>query len=522
MQNDRLLLPSIKSILLYIFLITFLVFISSWQSLNFHFWKDDWHRLWIAYYRPDLLLNLFGLADQPGMTLEEMYLGPIFGFNPLYWQITGLILKILASLSVSLMILGITRSRRIAAIAGLFFSSCVIGIESFTWASTQVTALNIIFFGVGFYFWVKSFEENYLLGFICSLLFLLISILISPGRTAGLPILILIWDILSFIKNPSQKKAKLAILRITTFLSVLLLTFLILQGKNMGGLAFRSSESLGIITGDFIPRISNLLASIGNLIIGWVIPIQETAGLSSPTILALLSFFIFFILLCLTTIRFLIFRTNILQWRLFFLLFIPIAYLPNWWFYNYVTAGTSYRYLSISSIALAYLVSSYISSLNRKYFLSACLLVLGLNIIYTNIFLSSQLPYRSVTSVNHVWNQIDSLVPKNETDIIFVYTGQDPYRLMLLDWSATYPFGIKRAVTNPQDFPILLYDSETIKKMLCGEEVNLNNGIIPYTHYKKTPLSHLYAWRLDQGNIINESAKYRDFFKSQVTCSLQE
>jgi len=166
-------------------------------------------------YRPDILPKLFVSSEQPGGTLEEMFLGSIFGLNPLYWQILGLILKILASLSVSLMILGVTRSYRIAALAGLFFSTNASGIESFTWANTQVKAFNIIFFDIGFYYWVKSFEENNLRGLIYSLPFLLVSILISPGRAVSLPVLVLIWDVLSLIKTPSKNKAKLAVIRIT-------------------------------------------------------------------------------------------------------------------------------------------------------------------------------------------------------------------------------------------------------------------------------------------------------------------
>lgn len=474
----------------------------------------------MAYYKPELLLTLLGLPDHPGMTIEQMFFGPIFGLNPFYWQIEGLILKILASLSVSLMILGVTRSYRTAALAGLFFSTSVVGIESFTWASNHAAALIVIFFGIGFYYWVKSFEENSLIGLIYSLPFLLISIFISPARAAGLPALILIWDIFSFIKSPSQRKAKLAILRITTFLFLLLLTFSILQGKGTGGLVSRSTESIGIISGDFIPRISNFFASIGNLSIGWIIPIQEIAGLSSPTFLSLLSCFLLFVFLCVTIIRFLKLRIDKLQWRLFFLLFIPIAYLPNWWFYSYVTAGTSYRYLTLPSIGLIYLISTFISSLNRKYFLSACMLVLGLNIFYTNILLSSQLPYRSVTAVNQVWDQIDNFVPKGETDDIFVYTGQDPNRLMLLDWSLTIPFAVNRNITNLQDFPVLLYDEGAIKKMLCGEEIVVNTLEGQFTHKNKTPLAHIYVLRLDKGNIINESERYRDFFKSQTKCFL--
>lgn len=523
MQNDSkaLPIPSVKTIFLYISLVTILVFISSWQALNFHFWKDDWSRLWMAYYRPNLLLGLLGLPDHPGMTLEQMLLGPILGLNPLYWQMEGLILKILASLSVSLMTLGIIRSYRTAATAGLFFSTSVVGIESFTWASNHAAALIIIFFGMGVYYWVKSFEESSLVGLIYSLLFLLISIFISPARAAGLPVLILIWDTLSFIKNPSPKNAKLAILRIITFLSVLLLTFSILQGKNTGGLAIRSTESISILAGDFIPRISNFFASIGNLLVGWILPIQEVAGLSSPTFISLLSSLLLLILLSITSVKFLKYRIDKLQWRLFFLLLIPIAYLPNWWFYSYVTAGVSYRYLTISSVALAYLVSSFISSLNKKYFTTACLLVLGFNIIFTNILLSSQLPYRSIAAVNHVWDQIDSFVPKKEIDTIFIYTGQDPNRLMLLNWSLTIPFAIRRNMTDLKDFPVLLYNEESIKKMLCGEEVIVNTLGGQFIHQNQTPLSHLYAFRLNHGEILDESKQFRNFFASNSKCVLK-
>lgn len=522
MQNgDNLLhLPSIKSILFYIFLISILVFISSWQSLNFHFWKDDWIRIWMAYYRPDLLLNFLGLRAHPGTTIEEMFFGPILGLNPFYWQIEGLFLKILASLSVGLMILATTHSRKIAYISSLFFATCVAGIESFNVISAHAASLTIIFFGVGFYYWARSFEEKNVYGFICSLPFLIISFLISPARAAAIPILIMIWDLLTIIRGFYLKDHfKIYLIRWLVLLVSLFLAISLFKGQDEGGLISELIHIARIIINQ-PSRLNNFFASIGNLFIGWIIPLPETAGLSYPTLLSVVVGFIFFIFLLIVIIRFFKKRTLVLQNRLFFLLFIYLGYLPNWWFYSDITVGTSYRYLTLSLIGLSYLISSLVSSLSRKYFLTACLLVLGLNIVTNNILISSQLPYRSVTIVNHVWDQIDELVPKGETDNIFLYTGEDPNRLALLDWSLFFPLAIKRGVVDIRDFPILVQDSNSIKMLLCGQATEVNTPVSKYIHRNKIPLSRLYAFRLDQGNIVNESVKYRDFFKTKIQCSL--
>ncbi len=522
MQNDedRLVKLSIKSFLLYVLLITFMVFISSWQSLSFHFWKDDWIRVWMTIYRPDLLLNFLGLRAHPGTTIEEMFFGPILGLNPFYWQIEGLFLKILASLSVGLMILATTHSRKIAYISSLFFATCVAGIESFNVISAHAASLTIIFFGVGFYYWTRSFEEKNVYSFICSLPFLIISFLISPARAAAIPILIMIWDLLTIIRGFHLKDHfKIYLIRWLVLLVSLFLAISLFKGQDEGGLISELIHIAGIIINQ-PSRLNNFFASIGNLFIGWIIPLPETAGLSYPTLLSVVVGFIFFIFLLIVIIRFFKKRTLVLQNRLFFLLFIYLGYLPNWWFYSDITVGTSYRYLTLSLIGLSYLISSLVSSLSRKYFLSALLLVLGLNIILTNLLLSSQLPYRSIAIVNHIWDQIDTLVPKSKTDNIFLYTGEDPNRFALLDWSLFFPFAIRRNLTDVKDFPILVHDRNSIQMLLCGEDTEVNTPVSKYIHRDRIPLSHLYAFRLEQGNIINESTEYREYFKLHALCSL--
>lgn len=521
MQNSKSLLQQIKSILQYTLIITLLVFISSWQILNLHFWKDEWSRLWMAHYKPYLLLNLLGLPNHPGLAIEEMLLEPIFGLNPFYWQLFGLLLKILASLSVGLIVLVTSHSQKVARVAGMFFAVSVIGIESFTGVIAHSSALIIIFFGVGFYYWVLSSQRNNILIFIASLSFLIISFLISPARAAALPLLLLIWDILTITRDFKAKTfLKLYVVKWFIFLLFIFLIFSLFHGEN-SSLGSELVKKTNIISSHF-SSLNNFFASIGNLNLAWIIPIPETAGLSTPTFLNLTASFLFFIFSGIVLFKFLRRRTLELQNQLFFFLFIPLTYLPNWWFYNYITLGASYRYLTIASIGIAFLVAIFITSFNKKYYLFLLLLVLGLNILYTNMLISSQLPYRSVVSVNKVWEQIDNIVPQGETDVIFVFTGKDPNRLMLLDWSSIYPFAIRRNINNLINAPIVLYQEETIRKMLCGEKVNLDNGIEGYTHNNKTPLSHLYAFRLDQGNIIDESAGLRNIFQSQINCSLEK
>lgn len=93
---------------------------------------------------------------------------------------------------------------------------------------------------------------------------------------------------------------------------------------------------------------------------------------------------------------------------------------------------------------------------------------------------------------------------------------------MLLDWSLTIPFAIKRNITDLKNFPVLLYDEESIQKMLCGESIAVNTLAGQFIHQNQTPLSHLYAFRLTQDKIFDESQQLRDSITSNSKCTLRK
>lgn len=507
-----------KNILIYFIAIIFLAFLSSWQALNFHFWKDDWSRLWMAYYRPDLLLNLLGLPDHPGMTMEQLFFGNFFGLSPFLWQLEGLILKIFVSLSISLMVLGITRSKIASYIGGALLASSMLGIESFTWASNHAAALILVFFGIGSYYWIKSLEHRNILGFILALLFISISFFISPARAFAIPLLVILWDFLTLIRIRSKELVLMVIIRTFIFLTLFISLFFISGYLTSGNFSSRGQEELGHILADHL-RINNFLSSIGNLVIGWLIPRPETAHLSYPTPLSE----VFGLILLFSFVIFLIFflkrKTEWLQSQLFFLIFIILAYFPNWWFYSYVTSGASNRYLTLSAAALICFISNIIIKIKAKYTPTVVLLLMIINIFYTNKFLSGQLPYRSFEKIEGIWNQIDKEVKQKDEDLIFLYSGDNPYRLPILDWSQTIPFAIKRGIQDPKKFPILVYDEKVLKKLLCGEETYINNGFIGFIHSNVIHLSNIYAWVIKGDQLINISEVVRKDISSKITCN---
>lgn len=508
---------------MFIFLISvsILVFLSSWQALNFAFWRDDWSRIWMANYRPDLLYHMLGLPDHPGMTIEQFLLGKVFKMIPVYWQLEGLLLKILASLSVAVMIGKLTKSAKSGYLAGLIFAASVGGIESFVWASNHAAALIICFLGIGIYFWLQASEReshNSLLSLptFLGIILLLISFLISPARSAGVPVLIILWELFSLFRKPYHLRNTL--LRVGFLISIISGMFLVLHKGNSGNFTNRPFEELGHILASS-QAIHNFLSSLGNLLIGWIIPIPEIASLSSQSIFSEFFASTFLLLTFYFLLRFLYSHTYSNQLLFFMSISIPLLYLPNWWFYSYVVTGVSHRYLTLSSVFLIGLLVVFISHLSKKIFIIVASFLLLVNLIRTNYILASQLPYHSNTIFNSVWDDIDKQVDKDNDDKIFVYLGDDPHRYMLFDWSLTIPFAFKRHITDPKNFPILVYNKETLIKLLCGQKVDINSLERVFNLSKPILLDHLYAWGLKNNQVENYSQEFRFVIKKDLNCS---
>lgn len=504
---------------MFVLAVVILSFLCLGKGFGFDFWRDDWGQLWSAIYKPELLTHEWAaIRLHPGSAMEQIWGAKIFGLNPFAWQVLGLMLRVLDSIMVALMVFAMTKSKKASVLSGLFFAALLPGLESFVWLSAHASALFIFFFCLGLYFWFELDEKGKGgVNFIASLVMLSLSIYVDPGRGISILFLIPLWSFLTIIRTRSKKiVTRIFVRTVLTLLPLILL----LSHFNTGMVSYESLKQKWQLLYSQPGLIKVFLSSMGNLLIGWVRPISETGSLASITRTSCYAGAIFLFLGFFVSLLFLLRRTKFLQTLVFFIAWILVFYLPNWLFDQTLVVGTSHRYLTISSVGLVAIFALIISRLNRKYMFLAALFFILLNLRSSNIVLASQAKYRSSSVVEPLWQKINSDVPKGETNSIFMYEGGDYLRGVALDWSASVPFGIKRGVVNEDDFPIVTGDIDLIVKLLC--EGNIERPSLGKWSFQKerVPLSHLHAWKLENGVLTDISKEKRIYFTKIATCKV--
>lgn len=145
------------NLVIFFLLIFLLSFASFYYAFNFALVLDDWMQLWSVLFQTPAMDHYLKWA--PNSAVEFILLAKLL--NHFYWQLIGFALKIIASLSVSLVTLAIFRSKTIAFFAGIIYASFVGGLESFTRLSAQNHALSIPTICLGIYFWVTSYSNRF-------------------------------------------------------------------------------------------------------------------------------------------------------------------------------------------------------------------------------------------------------------------------------------------------------------------------------------------------------------------------
>ncbi len=104
---------------------------------------------------------------------------------------------------------------------------------------------------------------------------------------------------------------------------------------------------------------------------------------------------------------------------------------------------------------------------------------------------------------------------------IFMYLGNDYVKNVILDWSGSTPFGIKRGIKKYEDFPIVTSDEKLILKLLCGNNVYRPSMFLWILQKEKIPISHLHAWKLNGSMLELEdvSITIREEFKKKAALS---
>lgn len=483
-----------------------LSFITFGQVLQFGFWRDDWAFLWAAQHHPNLSLPW---SFHLGTKYEDILLIKFFGWNSTLWQKFGIFLRITASLTLALMLRGFTCSKRIAVLAGLFFAVSFVGLETVSWQSVHVVAIDIILICTGFYFLSQYRILNNRKYFIEALLFLLTAVLADSLRSIPIIILLFTYLFITWYIKPNSSLKQLPRIVIDTGLSgIILLTLAYLCSLNT-----EKARTLKLVMQDILnpEKYMNIFASIGNMLLGWIKNIFEQGSLSNYDSGNAFFGLIFLLVASFISIFYLLKKkSRNAGYILFFILWLILFYIPNWLFdKNLVLAGT-HRYIGISGVAVIAILAILIGSIRSfKIVVSLSFIFIMLNIMTSHRILKNESIYRNKTVVEKIWNKVDADVPKNEKNSIFIYLGGDITKGYVMDWSGSVPFGVKRELIDQEDFPIANVDYNLIVNLLCSTNVRrpaVSQWMIQKT---KIPLSHVHAWEVNNGEIVNESQRER-------------
>lgn len=500
-----------KKSLIFILLIILLTFASFYQAFNLSFIIDDWFLLWGALYDKTTIYPFF--QTHPNVAYQFILLAPLFKFNPLYYQVVGFILKIIDSLVISLLIFSITKSKQSAVFSGLIFASSVVGIEAFTRVAANYAALLIPTICLGLYFWISAREKYSLPKYLLSTFFILLTIIGNPG--IGIIILptIFLWEIFQLIIKFDEATFK-RFLTVTVFLITI---FISLKWYLDPRIAERNDTLINNInlTLNHFPSVAyKFSASIGNLLIGWIIPVEELNHLSDPNFLTAMAGSIFFVTLFILIFLLLRKKSDSLRIALFFGLLIVLFYFPGWftqsfYFEHQSASAVSNRYFTISNVGLVGLMTYLISFVVSKYRVAILLAIIILNLWSSWRILSWESIYHSTATQNYLYEKIDKDLPKgDEKSKILLFTG-DHWIRIALDWNDFYPLALKRGIIRKSEFSEVTNDLNRVKELVCARDENTP---------PKFRLSNLYGWDVGSGDIYNVSKQLRSIISNDKEC----
>ena len=498
-----------KQSLIFILLIVSLAFLSFYQAFNFSFIIDDWFLLWGVLYDRSTIDPFF--QTHPNVVYQFILSAPVFKFNPFYYQFLGFLLKIIDSFFVALLILSITKSKSAAYFSAIIFSSSVGGIETFTWASGRSAALLIPLISSGLFFWINAKKETIHKYFI-SIILIILTILSDAGNGIVVIPMLILWELLD-LQNFSKHKMKKFLFKICSLLAIPLILFWYLSPR-IEGRSIYLIKNIFIILANFPQMLIKFLTSIGNLLVGWIIPIVELNHLTDPNIFNTIAGVLFFIWTIILIFAFWKRKSTIFRILLFLSIWIFLGLIPGWltqsdYIERQSYTAVSHRYLTLSSIGLIGLIAYSTSFIKRKYSFPILTAVIILNLWSSYRILSWESIYHSAVTQNYLYNQIDKDLPKgDEKNKILVFTG-DHWVRIALDWNDFYPLALKRGITRKSEFSTVTNDLDRVKELICAPDENTP---------PKFRLPNLYAWDVGSGDIYNVSKQLRSVISSDKEC----
>lgn len=505
--------------LIFIISISILCFISFYPAFNFAFIVDDWFQLWGVFYDRSII-DYYILTQHPNSAYEFLVLAPIFNFNPIYYQITGFVLKIITSMSIALLAFTLTRSRKVAFFSALLSASSVIGIETFTRISAHNSALLIPLLCLTMHFWINATDKggfNY--QYLFAIFFVVLAIISDPGIGIIILPILLIWNLLKLLRNFNKIEFKKFIL-ISILPLIILISLKWYLDPRIENRSQPFKEHILLISTNVSFTLNNFLTSIGNLMIGWIIPMEENMGLMTKNPISTIFGYLFLLYTLIIAYAFVRKKTIFLMISLLFCTWVFLFYFPSWFTQgHYVKLGTisavSNRYLAIPSVGFIILVAYLVASLKRYSYVVVIMLI-ALNLVAGFRILSAESKYRSVEIQNKLYDRIDQDLPTgNEKNKLMLFIGNDPIKIFGIEWNGFYPLATKRKIFQKNDFPTIANNLEQVKKLVCKQKGK---------EFPDFMLSNLYAWATVpqsttfESPITNVSEQVKSLIKSDSEC----
>jgi len=513
-----------KNFLLLFINILILNLLSFWQAFSFDFWRDDWYVVWGVLHNPVYLYQWGVVKLHPISALALFLASEVYKWNSFLWEMQGFVLRTIDAVIVYYFSRALTKSKKVGIYSSLVFASFSLGIESFDWGSAIATALLLPLFCITFYFWIEQKKNTSYKKIVISLIVL--TILCDPIRGIFLPIILYLYNFLLNLKVKKKISLKITnknilILFICTCAIILYFTInrslLYSQFLNHKLIFF-----LPFIT--FFKKILNIIVipfnALGNILIGWILPIPDYADVGKRNIVSIIVGAGSIIYFSIITYSYLKRKEKKYSIIIFLLIWIMLLYIPNWFAdITFIPAVTN-RYYTMSAVGLACLVGYTIDKL-KKLQIPVLIFLLAVNLYRSNYILSLEYSYRSVKSVEKLWEQIYNEVPKNAVNSLFIFQGNSLVSRYALLTAYSIPFGLRRGYTNPDDFPVSTNYIPTIKQFLC-EDNFIRPSMSSRTTLQKQRISlaQVYSWYYDDNKqrLINTTIKTRNNLLYIVAC----
>ncbi len=207
-----------------------------------------------------------------------MALAPVFGMHPFWWQLTGILLRILVALALGAFTLELTGSTIAAGIAGLGYAATFGSLDATTWISAHHVLWSALFLCIALTQLLRYCKKNSGMSLGISLLFFCLFLCSDPYQNFTVIFLLPFIPVLA----GQTKKACVRFLKVegVALLGAGAVGVLVMRRFIFGSQLYfhlLQHHSLGYIVSKLY-LTGNYFNSLANLMVGWAMPVYEEAS----------------------------------------------------------------------------------------------------------------------------------------------------------------------------------------------------------------------------------------------------